>query len=512
MGGGESKPFEPTVIEDPLPTRGPRLDGVSRALANACDGCRLQVVSGVSSSSVKLSRTYGSVSYFQCGTYAADKKRVEKKEMSLQDFVGRLQSGKYYRNLNNGYCEQVELSREDALNVKDIGEVDGKVRTVRIQKVSSGGFSADTKVIFTPSIPFQMKFSVKNDTSDIPVANMTLYHPCPLRLDGVQPDAVLSLNDPSIEGSGFVILIPLIGRNDTSSSIGFLQKIMSQVTIVSQPNPSTGDYLSQNIPTGANWTLSSLFETQAGEGSTLEVLNGFYSWKGMPAFERVQEDTFFDLPGAGRVKTGVRYKWVPTGKPSPTYIMLDTPVACNPADLATLTSRIPMTPPEDAIHQVLYSTNPLHRGIVHKQGPPVSPEECSRRGMYREMFTDADLNAITEESCDPWQTWAQTANRGYTTDMIFTLMFNVTLVIAAAVGAYLAIVAVVKMYDVQVRGVAEGVGKIAAVFAKDLQQKATNMKNAVSNVTNIAKNPLAFAKGQAQTGLNNVASNAQTLS
>jgi hypothetical protein len=83
--------------------------------------------------------------------------------------------------------------------------------------------------------------------------------------------------------------------------------------------------------------------------------------------------------------------------------------------------------------------------------------------------------------------------------MIIGLLFNVALTIAAAVGAYLALVAVAKMYDVQLRGVAEGLGKITAVFAKDLQQKVEKVKNAVSSVGNIAKNPGAFAKGQVQS-------------
>jgi len=450
---------------------------------------------------VRLSREFGFVSEFQCQRYDTDLKKVRNKQMSFQDFVRNLQAGKYLRNLGNGYCEQVELP-EPVVSLDQYDE--GKLRTIRIQKIESAGFSANTKARFTPSIPFKMVYGGQEFT----VSTMTLYHPCPLRIENVQSDAVLSLNDPSFGNPSHIVLIPLVGRNSADLSVSFLNKIAPEVITVSAEDPASGQYLTRDIPTGANWTLSKLFGISAGKGAALEVANGYYQWTGMPALERVRKET----PGT------ITYAWEPTGRPSPKYIMLDTPVAMSPSDLATVTQRLPITPPEDAIHAVLYDGgNPLNRGIVHKQGPPVPPGGCPTR----ETFTNADLNKVlssisqTEDpsglniSCDPWQTWALTANRGYTTNMIIELMFNVIVLVAAAVGAYFAIVAVVKMYDVQVRGVAEGIGKITAVVAKDLQQKATNIRNAVGSVTNIAKNPLAFARGQAQNRMNAVVSDVQ---
>ena len=492
MGGGGSKPAPaPTVVEQPPPAgssersvvyperpNAPRLDGLTRSLANDCapGRCVLRVVPGISSSSVRLSREFGVVSEFQCQRYDSDLNRVRNKQMSFQDFVRNLQAGKYLRNLGNGYCEQVELPDP----VASLDQYDeGKLRTIRIQKIESAGFSANTKARFTPSIPFKMMYGGQEFT----VSTMTLYHPCPLRIENVQSDAVLSLNDPSFGNPSHVVLIPLVGRNSSDPSVSFLEKIAPEIVTVSAEDPASGQYLTRDIPTGANWTLSKVFGISAGRGAALEVGNGYYQWTGMPALERVRKET----PGT------ITYAWEPTGRPPPKYIMLDTPVAMSPSDLATITQRLPITPPEDAVHAVLYDGgNPLNRGIVHKQGPPVPPGGCPTR----ESFTNADMNG----SCDPWQTWAQTAEgRGYTTEMIIGLLFNVALTIAAAVGAYLALVAVAKMYDVQLRGVAEGLGKITAVFAKDLQQKVEKVKNAVSSVGNIAKNPGAFAKGQVQS-------------
>lgn len=492
MGGGGSKPAPPpTIIEQPPPAgseersivyadrpNSPRLDGLTRALANDCAprNCILQVVPGISSSSVRISREYGVVSEFQCRKYDTDLKRVRNKEMSFPDFQRNLQAGRYLRNLGNGYCEQVELTEE----VKSLDQYDeGKLRTVRIQMVGSGGFSANTKARFTPSIPFKMVYGGR----EITVSTMTLYHPCPLRIDNVQADAVMSLNDPSFGKPDVVVLIPLVGRNSAAPSVSFFAKIAPEIVSVSAEDPASGEYLTRDIPTGANWSLSKVFGISAGKGQSIEVANGFYSWSGMPALERKRVES----------RNTITYSWEPSGTRPPRYIMLDTPVDINPSDLATITQRLPITPPDDAIHAVLYDgSNPLNRGIVHKQGPPTPPGGCP----VRESFTDADLNAATDESCDAWQTWAQTANgKGYTTDMIIELIFKVTLTIAAAVGAYLALVAVSKLYDVQLKGVAEGIGKIIAVSIDGVQQKVASVKNAIGKASSVASNPGAAAKG-----------------
>jgi hypothetical protein len=489
MGGGGSKPATPTIIEEEPPAGSgessivypdrpetPRLDGISRSLANECNGCLLQVISGVSSSSVKISREFGVVGENQCLRYQRDLKKVREKKLSFQDFLNNLQGGQYLRNLNNGYCEQVELSSDEAKKTTKLEEFDeGKLRSVRIQQLASGGFSSDTKARFTPSIPFRLRFSVADRPPvDIPVKTMTLYHPCPLRLEGVQPDALLSLNDPSFDNPNYVILIPLVGRNVPGNSVDFLQKIVSQVVSVSEPDPSSGQYIGKDIPTGANWTLSKLFDVEPSGDGNFNVVNGFYEWKGMPALERKRQD------GGGTI----RYSWVESGNPVPRYILLDTPVPCNPSDLAILTSRMPVTPSSDAIHAVLYSSNPFQRGIVHKQGPPVncSPTEA------KETFTDLQgvykltgTSSQEEEACDAWSLWAQaTSGKGFTSQQIVTLIFNLLVALAMGIGAYLAFNAVLRFYDVEYSEVSKTIGKISAVFAKNLQQKANALQNKLS--------------------------------
>jgi hypothetical protein len=51
-----------------------------------------------------------------------------------------------------------------------------------------------------------------------------------------------------------------------------------------------------------------------------------------------------------------------------------------------------------------------------------------------------------------------------------------------AVGAFLALVAVLKMFDVEYAQFAEGVGKVTAVFAKQLKEKVNTARDAVSTL------------------------------
>jgi hypothetical protein len=508
MGGGGSRPAPaPTVVEEPPPAGSgqssiiypnragtPRLDGLTRSMANECNNCILRVTSGTTSSSVKLSREFGEVTDMQCQRYKDDRKRVTDKKMSFQDFLGNLKAGRYMKDLSNGHCEQITVNEENEKKMTKIEDVtDDKLQSVRIQKVSSGGFSSDTKIKLTPSIPFKLTFQGQ----EIEVKTMTVYHPCPLRIEGVQPDAVFSLNDPSFEdGNGYVILIPLAAKNTADPSIGFFDKILPQISALKVPE-ATGQYMTHNVPTGTDWSLAKVFSANAGNGESFEVKNGYYEWKGMPALERVKNETvnyqtiggggLFNLPGM-RIPSGstITYSWKESGKPAPRYIMLDTPVAISGSSLSSITQTLPVTPSTDGIHAVLYNSDPFQRGIVHKLGPP----NCTTRETF------ADMNGVKEEFCDSWTTWAQdTKPQGYTTQQIFALIFNVLVFIAMGVGAYLALAAVLRLYDIELKNVSAGLGKITAVVFKSLRQKAGEMKGMGSGFGGLG-GLLALSKGK----------------
>jgi hypothetical protein len=243
---------------------------------------------------------------------------------------------------------------------------------------------------------------------------------------------------------------------------------------------ATGQYMTRNVATGANWSLTKVFTTGAINNGSFEVQNGYYEWKGMPALERVKSEIY----NAWTNQSTINYSWKESGKPSPRYIMLDTPVAISSSSLSSITQTLPVTPASDAVHAVLYSSNPLERGIVHKQGPP-------NPACPRENF--ADMNGVKEDFCDDWTAWAQdTKTTGYTTQQIFTLIFNVLVFIAMGVGTYLAFSAILRLYDIELKNVSAGLGKITAVVFKSLKQKAGEMKGMTSGLGGL----LALSRGK----------------
>jgi hypothetical protein len=159
----------------------------------------------------------------------------------------------------------------------------------------------------------------------------------------------------------------------------------------------------------------------------------------------------------------------------------------------------------DAVHAILYSSNPMQRGIVHKSGPPGA--NCPAKetfvdleGAYSQAERGSQLlfgeGTQEEEACDPWTLWAQaSAGKGFTAQQVTTLIFQSLVFVAMAVGAYLAFNAVLRMYDVKYSELASGIGKVTAVFAKNLSQKADAIREKVSS--NI--NPLSMAPASLAT-------------
>lgn len=97
MGSGSSKQGEATIQvfrEDPYPPQ-QGLAGVSVGGAQGCSRCVLKVNAGVSTSSVKLRREYGSVSASECKQYGQDADAVRGKRMAFAEFKRNLMNGKY---------------------------------------------------------------------------------------------------------------------------------------------------------------------------------------------------------------------------------------------------------------------------------------------------------------------------------------------------------------------------------------------------------------------------------
>ncbi len=481
MGGGSSRPSAPpTVTEDPYPGGEGRTDSISLSSAKACFRCVLEMAPAISSSSVKLTRNFGDTNPQECRKFDDDLKRVRAKEFSFQDFMTNLQSGKYLRPTSTDFCEQIQFSEEDLADlnkaggrIEDFDYRASKLQTVRIRKVSTGGFSSDTKAQITPSIPFKMYFNGE----EILIKTITLYHPCPLRIEANQADAVLSLNDPSDKTAKHVILIPLVSGNLASSSADFIGKIAPQIATIATPDPSTGRYLSRDVQTGADWTLSKLFPITNVKDNKVAVPSGFFVWEGAGAMEKYISTNTSSL---------INYSWRQTGTPGPKYILLEKPLPINPTDLATITQNLPVTPAFDAIH-------PVMSPVLYKQGPP---ENCGVP--MREKFTSADMQTLADAvSCDPFLNNVNVKDKRYSTDAIVGLIFNFLLFCAAAIGAYIALAAVARMYDVEFKDFAMATGKVTAVWMKDLK--------GMSNLGGLMS--MKLGKGGPMAALGNVKAN-----
>jgi len=471
MGGGGSKPAAPApqklIVEDPQPTGSTSVqlqgsdapinmpvDGVSIATAQGCDQCALYVVPDISTSTVKLTREFGDISYSQCKKFDDDQKLVREQKLAFPDFKSRLLAGQYYDFLSNQtHCRQVQFDSETVKNVKDMASFDankGSLQGVRIRKISGGGFSQDTKIQITPSIPLKMSVSVKaGEPRDIVVSRMTLYHPSPMRIENVQHDAVLSLNDPVSSGpGGVIVLIPLVAGAADTSSATFMSRVLGNLTQLLEPDPVTGLYAQIDAPTGANWTLNTLLPT---DPETNTVQSGIFVWEGTPELERyVSEDT----------PTIRRTSWRRKNVPAPMYIMLEKPLTMSNSDFSSLL-RFPVTPPEQAIHEMLQGS------LTYKCGPgggtaPAGAESFTNREHY--------------QTCDPFMP-NYTKNYGYSPETMLRALFNVLIFVAIGLGVWAALILVGDLRaDQFFQSISMTLGKVVVRLFRGAQNVGTAAK------------------------------------
>lgn len=74
-----------------------------------------------------------------------------------------------------------------------------------------------------------------------------------------------------------------------------------------------------------------------------------------------------------------------------------------------------------------------------------------------------------------------------------SLLFNVFFVLAGIVGAYIAIAAVTRFYDVEYAEFTKTVGKVIAVGLKKLFGASAAAASALKKMNEIRKNPVAAA-------------------
>lgn len=525
----------PRVIEDKYPELPARVNtNLSTSSAQQCNGCLLAVDTRVTTSSVTLTRDYGNVSNDECKKYQQDKQAVANKEMSFGDFLRGLAAGTYTRPVsktdNGEFCEQILIDSEMVAKLKDYDtflKEEQNIKGVRIRKVTGGGsFSSGSKVKVVLSLPLRAQYvsELKEGVpqfKEITIRTMTLYHPAPIRLENVQYDAVLSLNDPSDETAGEdgVILVPLRGSNTGSKSEDFFNKIVKHAISLSQPSLATGMFEKVEVPTGADWTLASLFwlgePTQDGYA---KVLDAYYSWNGLPTFNRnetgrttwAQKNVglFGDAPAE------INFGWQATDS-RVRYFMIANPVNIAMSDLSILTRNLPPTPPEQAIHKIPDAALRWRRQtpqpsywpgtpIVYKaaEGKAIAGACCG--GVERTEPVEEgpkDLPSFgTESFTNPS---ARSSRGGITPNTIITVVFGFITLIFMMIGAAIALYFIHRNYDYGFRSASNSVGEMVGKwFAK--------IANRVNAVRNVVKTGVGVAKGASSGDLSQLTSGLKT--
>lgn len=472
MGNSSSSPAPPPpqkiIVEDPQPSGSTAVqifgsdrpvnmpvDGISIAAAQGCDRCALYVVPNLSTSTVKLTREFGDIQYSECKRLLEDEQRVEKQTLAFPDFKSRLQAGQYYDFLSNQtHCQQVQFSSDKAKDVKDLASYranKGSFERGRIRKISSGGFSQSTKVQITPSIPLKMSVSVKGGApQEIVVSRMTLYHPSPMRIENVQHDAVLSLNDPAAAGpGGVIVLIPLVAGNADTPSASFMSRVLGNMSTLLQADPVTGLYPEVDAPTGSNWSLNTLLPT---DPETNAVQSGIFVWEGTPELERyVSEDTPYIQ----------RTSWRKKNVAAPLYVMLEQPLTISNTDYTSLL-QFPLTRPEEAIHEMLAGS------LTYKCGPGGGTAPAGTESFATEHF----------QSCDPFMPNYE-KNFGYKPETMLRAVFNILIFVALGLGVWAALILVGDLRADQLfQTLSFTSGKVLVRLFKGVQGVGSSLKNA----------------------------------
>jgi len=531
MGSAPSRPKAKATATPPPPSapRGPIDRGppdaslstqplftnLSVSIAKQCRDCKLKVDTNVTTSSVKLSRTYGSIKGELCQKSENETVAFLRGEVSFSEWFKKIQTGNAYefkKGSNGQFCQQFMLDGVDASKITSYKDYIANVKpdnlkVIRIRRVTGeGSFSSDTKAKFKLSLPIKFQYvqrmvekpsinmvwknspklhqvvqygpkQLTSQTADVVISSITLYHPAPLRIDNVQYDAVLSINDPSDlpkdATEKVVILVPLKASNIMNKSTDFFSKIVTHVMAVSAPDPVTNEYAEVEIPTGKDWNISKIFSLDTPDDpkesapALVPIADSFFSWVASTTYERVV------------TPSQVLY----TPNTPVRYFMLEKPVSISSTDLSYLTRSLPVTAPEDAIHRVPDPSKPGAGPIVYK------PSNCKKVREHMEnpgpgdilggyLFGGGASTMLTDdkgqslgggESCDPFANNAKKLTQNpswFTPDKVLTALFNVFLIIAIGLGAWLALFLIAnKDYDNKYREFSETAGKVVAKLA-----------------------------------------------
>ena len=169
------------------------------------------------------------------------------------------------------------------------------------------------KLLITLDKPFEFRFNGKPFT----VSYMTLYRPSPIRIENIQADAVLSLNDYHTQSS-HVILVPLSSSNTFGEAGNFVDRIMQSVQGLDEDDKPLA------VTVGNDWTINKVLPTTQEKGGKNVVSVPYFRWQ----TAQLKETLVIDQPWQ-KV-----YAWLPPPGEGITTIMLKDPI---PISLLTMT-------------------------------------------------------------------------------------------------------------------------------------------------------------------------------
>lgn len=298
--------------------------------------------------------------------------------------ISRSQTCEY--TAGSGQREQCRVNIDQSISTSSI---------TLSRTTTPGLFSDDTKLVLTPSLPFRV---YANGASER-ITKMTLYHPCPLRVENVQYDAVLTLNDSSDAGAQVVILVPIVASSNSSPSAVLMDRVGPRIAELLSKDPNTNAYPSVDISTGADWALSSLIPTNG-----TRIQSGFFQWISGRGYE-----SYTERPDAWTIVQ----RWKPR-EPRQGYILLDTPIQVSAATLAMIMA-LPRTDPLKALPPV----SPVVTYVPCANTPAPTPP-------VRENF---------DPECDPFgpNAYKETTNPNQLMEKAVQTIFTV---IAVMIGVY----------------------------------------------------------------------------
>ena len=269
-----------------------------------------------------------------------------------------------------------------------------------------------TRLTITPSIPMEFTFNNKN----VSVNSLSMYSPCPIRVDNIQYDAVVVLNG---NNGRFILMIPIqASATPDNKSDSFLSRVVSHIPQllpkVASPGEKPTSPQSVSVPTGSDWSLTSILPLTGDAKGELTMQNPFFYWS---------------VPYPGMDEVIQRIDWINMfrrwyGQPPIPYPYTDDPrmkviLMAKPATAGAFVM--------SCIH--LLPTTPVPTDTVPSKGVLYKPFICGEKKDTKEKFENKECNPFSVPPTPP----------PISSETLITIILSVLGAIAGFIGVYFAV-------------------------------------------------------------------------